>query len=191
MMQPQQHPYLVSLLNFAGIDATGHDNSQPDFSDFILDALNHVPENDTILTQTFQSIQQRVLDVLSQLSYLTPEQQTATAQKLEEYRCVDELRDFQFGSFLRWIPRATPISPTATKVVQGGGLLCNMTFAADGGGDVLLVCKNFVGKFYTIRMKDFVIFQKLSTFEKIVLAAIQTVVQHQAEEEEKEERELV
>jgi hypothetical protein len=80
-------------------------------------------------------------------------------QRLVGYRWVDRLCDLRSGRLVRWVKQGK---------LTNGGLLMNVKIENTG---VLLLCKNNVGRFFTIRWDDTVVFQKLTMEEQLVLMA--------------------
>ena len=85
--------------------------------------------------------------------------------KLNGYRYVDELNDMKYGSFIKWIPLSNP----EYLPLNAGGIICDIKITDDG---VILVCKNFMHKHFQIKMDECLVFQKLTSQELILLAAL-------------------
>lgn len=90
-------------------------------------------------------------------------QQKEIIKKLKGYRYVDEISNLKHGSIIRYI-----------KCVDGNLLnkcciLCDVKISDNG---ILIVGKNFYHKHISFLMEDYLIFQKLSFQEKVILNSL-------------------
>lgn len=88
-------------------------------------------------------------------------------KKLKGYRYVDELQQLKCGSYLRWIPLTDPENISFTHY----GILCEIQFTPN----ILLVCKNFMHRYYSFYMDEAMIFQKMSRQELMLLSILDTL----------------
>ena len=86
-------------------------------------------------------------------------------KKLRGYRYVDEIHDLKHGSFIRWIPIIDP----NYLPLHYCGMICDIKITDNG---VIITCKNFMHRHYTFKMDETLIFQKLTTQEKIIIQAL-------------------
>lgn len=97
-------------------------------------------------------------------------------KKLKGYRYVDELQQLKCGAYLRWIPLTNPEEISLTHY----GILCEIRFTPN----ILLVCKNFMHRYYSFYMDEAMIFQKLSRQELMLLSILDTLNTQAQEEQE-------
>jgi hypothetical protein len=90
---------------------------------------------------------------------ISEENKRDICQRLIGYRWVDRLCDLRSGRLVRWIKKGR---------LTNGGLLMNVKIENTG---VILLCKNNVGRFFSIKWDDSVVFQKLTMEEQLVLMA--------------------
>ena len=128
----------------------------------ILSALDDT-NNDKLLTTTTAKIRALTLKLLRELP-LSPEIVAQYAEKLADYKFVDEINDVKAGTFLRWISLDGD-----NLYLHAGGIIREVKVTKNG---LMMVCKNFGGRHYQIKMDNCLIFQKLTTQEKILLSAL-------------------
>jgi hypothetical protein len=131
--------------------------------ELLLKALDN-DSNESIMNLTNKKIKEMNLKIIKELQ-LPRDITLSYMNKLKGYRYVDELNDMKYGAFLRWIP----ISDPTYLPLNAGGIICDIKITDDG---VMIVCKNFMNKYYQIKMDESLIFQKLSSQEIILLAAL-------------------
>jgi hypothetical protein len=90
---------------------------------------------------------------------ISEENKRDICQRLIGYRWVDRLCDLRSGRLVRWVKKGR---------LTNGGLLMNVKIENTG---VILLCKNNVGRFFSIKWDDSVVFQKLTMEEQLVLMA--------------------
>ena len=86
-------------------------------------------------------------------------------RKLREYKYVDEIKDLHYGAYIRWIPIKDPANTPLYK----GGIVCDMDVTDSG---INIKCKTTHNRFYRFKMDECLIFQKLSSQENVILAAL-------------------
>ena len=104
----------------------------------------------------FKILKELHLDKITTLNYL---------KKIKDYRYVDEIDTLKHGAFIKWIPI---IDPTNIPL-HYSGIICDIKIGDNG---VFIVCKNFMHRHYTFKMDECLIFQKLTTQEKVILSAL-------------------
>lgn len=109
-----------------------------------------------ILELNYNIIKELHLDKPTTLDYL---------KKIRGYRYVDEIHDLKHGSFIRWIPIIDP----NYLPLHYCGMICDIKITDNG---VLITCKNFMHRHYTFKMDETLIFQKLTTQEKVIIQAL-------------------
>lgn len=109
-----------------------------------------------ILEMNFNIIKELHLDKPTSLDYL---------KKLKGYRYIDEINDLKHGSFIRWIPITDP----TYLPLHHCGMICDIKITDNG---VLITCKNFMHRHYTFKMDECLIFQKLTSQERVIIHAL-------------------
>lgn len=130
----------------------------------LLEALDKNENNQSIMDCTTSKIQKDKNDLLQKLHFKSSDVKVLL-KKLKEYRFVDEIKDLNYGCFIRWI---NMIDPTNLKITNGG-FICDMK-ATDT--DYIISCKNHMHHYFSIRVSECLIFQKLTTSEKLILNAL-------------------
>jgi hypothetical protein len=87
-------------------------------------------------------------------------------KKLKDYRFVDDLKDIEFGRYIRWIN----LNQYDNIKLTNGGIICQIKGNDNSG--TLIVCKNKVNRLFTLKMEECLIFQKLRDDEKLLLKAL-------------------
>ena len=104
-------------------------------------------------------------NVLSDL-HLNRKEMNDMLKKLENYKYVEEVDDLKYGSFIRWIPLTDPYN----LFLKYAGMICEVKFTDEG---TIISCKNFINRYYTIKMDECLIFQKFTNEEKIMMEMIE------------------
>lgn len=120
--------------------------------------------NESIMTLTSRKIMEMNLNMLKQL-HLGRETTLTYLGKLKGYRYIDELNDLKHGSFIKWIPITDP----NYLPLHYSGMICNISITDKG---VFIKCKNFMHRYYTFKMDECLIFQKLSHQEQVIVSAL-------------------
>ena len=133
--------------------------------DKLLKALDD-ESNENLFNFTTKKILEMNLQVLKEL-HLDRAETLDILKKLKEYKYVDEMNELKYGTYLRWIPINNPENIYLTK----GAIFCELNITDKG---VFIVCKNFgySTKHFQIKMDECLIFQKLSSQEKVLLSAL-------------------
>ena len=139
----------------------------------LLHALDN-DENESIINLTTKKIMEMNLKILQEL-HLDRETTLGYLKKLNGYRYADEINDLKHGAFIRWIPITDP----KYLPLHYCGMICEIKITDNG---VLLTCKNFMHRHYTFKMDECLIFQKLTTQEKIIINALDHLEKSQDED---------
>lgn len=137
------------------------------FSSLDIPALLHALNNDTnsnILDTTTASIQSKKNDMLQKLQ-LPRKELKKLHKSLINYKYVDELPDIQLGRYIRWISLKNPDNIKLTR----GGIICDIF---TGESDIVIKCKNNLNRFFSLKLNECFIFQKLTDQEKVILSAV-------------------
>tara|TARA_B110000211_G_scaffold161905_1_gene183083 strand:- start:157 stop:585 length:429 start_codon:yes stop_codon:yes gene_type:complete len=86
-------------------------------------------------------------------------------KKLKEYRYVTDLRDVQFGCYIRWIPLKNPDKIYLTN----GGIIIDIDILKNG---IHLKVKNNRNRIYQLKFDECIIYQKLTNQEQIILSVL-------------------
>jgi len=132
-------------------------------ADDLINALDN-SKNDSIMSLTSKKIIELNLNILKEL-HLPKDVTLDYLRKLKGYRYVDEIDDIKQGSFIRWIPITNPDA----LPLQPSSIICEIKITDNG---VIIVCKNFMHRFYTFKMEECLIFQKLTEQEQVILSAL-------------------
>ena len=126
--------------------------------------------NENIMNLTTQNILEMNLNILKEL-HLDKQTTLNYLKKLKEYRYIDEINDLKHGAFIKWIPITDPSYLT----LHHCGMICEIKITDNG---VFITCKNFMHRHYTFKMDECLIFQKLTSQEKVIMYALDHLEQH-------------
>tara|TARA_B100001175_G_scaffold317584_1_gene335111 strand:- start:142 stop:561 length:420 start_codon:yes stop_codon:yes gene_type:complete len=132
-----------------------------------LELLQEAIENDdnlSIINTNIQEIKAKKNDILQQLGLIKTELKLFNS-KLKDYRYIDDIKDLNFGSNIRWIS----LNSIDNIKITNGAVLCDIKILDKGVG---LCLKTFNNKYFTIYLNENLVFQKISDQEKILLKAI-------------------
>jgi hypothetical protein len=130
----------------------------------LIKALDNT-KNDGIINLTTRKIMEINLKILKELM-LDRDTIIDFLRKLKGYKYVDELTDLKYGSYIRWMPITDPDNLTLNRC----GIICDIKITKDD--DVIISCKNFLHRYYTFKMDEVLIFQKLTTQEMVIISAL-------------------
>ena len=85
-------------------------------------------------------------------------------KKLKDYRYCSDLKDIQYGFYIRWIPLKDPDNMNLTN----GAIICDVKLV---NGQLHVLCKNR-GRMMQIKFDEVLIFQKLSDQERVILSIL-------------------
>ena len=111
--------------------------------DFLLKALDN-NNNNSIVKLTRQKIKTAKNDILQQLQF-PKEKLKIMHEKLKEYRYVDEIKDINYGCFLRWIN----LKDIENLNLTNGAYLCDIIINETG---VNLKFRSFGSRYFCINM---------------------------------------
>jgi len=120
--------------------------------------------NESIMNLTSKKILEMNLNIIKEL-HLDKKTTLEYLKKLQGYRYVDEINDLKHGSFIRWIPIIDP----NYLPLHHCGMICDIKIVDNG---VLITCKNFMHRHYTFKMDECLIFQKLTSQERVIVSAL-------------------
>lgn len=129
----------------------------------LMNALDN-ENNESIMNLTSKKIFEMNFNIIKEL-HLDKPTTIDYLKKLKGYRYVDELNDLKHGCFIRWIPITDP----SYLPLHHCGMICDIKITDNG---VLITCKNFMHRHYTFKMDECLIFQKLTTQEKVIIHAL-------------------
>ena len=151
----------------------------------LINALDN-ENNENIMNLTSKKIFDMNLNIIKEL-HLDKSTTLEYLKKLKGYRYIDELNDLKHGGFIRWIPITDP----RYLPLNHCGMVCDIKITDNG---VLITCKNFMHRHYTFKMDECLIFQKLTSQERIIIHALdhldkKTIEDNSEDEDESEEDE--
>ena len=126
--------------------------------------------NENIMNLTTQNILEMNLNILKEL-HLDKQTTLNYLKKLKEYRYIDEINDLKHGAFINWIPITDP----SYLPLHHCGMICEIKITDNG---VFITCKNFMHRHYTFKMDECLIFQKLTSQEKVIIYALDHLEQN-------------
>ena len=129
----------------------------------LLHALNN-DNNEAVVDLDYSTIAKHKNDLLQQLN-LPKEELQKLHKQLKAYRCVNNLEDLRFGSYVRWISLKNPEIIKLTN----GGIVCDIK---EVKGDIHIKCKNKMNMLFQVKMSEVLLFQKLSEQEEVILKAM-------------------
>ena len=130
--------------------------------DKLLNAFEN-ESNASIVELTSEKIKNHKDSILKELM-LPVEKKQVFLKKLRDYRYCTDLKDIQFGFYIRWISLKDPENLHLTN----GGMICDIKIVND---QLHVLCKN-AGRFFQIKFDENIIFQKISDQERIILTAL-------------------
>ena len=120
-------------------------------------------ENDCLMNLDTAKIQQIKNDMLQKLQ-LPREKLKKMNKVLKQYRFIDEIPDIKYGAYVRWIN----LTGKELKLTTGG-LICDIKIVKD---DVMIVCRNTMGRFFQFKLNECLAFQKITDQEKVLISAL-------------------
>ena len=126
----------------------------------ILDALEN-ETNASIIDLTSKKIKTQKNNMLQRLQ-LPREELKTLHKKLKKYRYCSDLKDLQYGYYIRWIRLTDPDNIRLTN----GGIVCEVKIVNNG---LHIVCKNNYNRLFQIKFDECLIFQKLTQQENVIL----------------------
>jgi len=120
-------------------------------------------ENDCLMNLDTAKIQKIKNDMLQKLQ-LPREKLKKMNKVLKQYRFIDEIPDIKYGAYVRWIN----LTNSELKLTTGG-IICDIKIVKD---DVLIVCRNTMGRFFQFKLNECLAFQKITDQENVLLSAL-------------------
>ena len=133
----------------------------------ILDALEN-ETNASIMELTTEKIQTQKNNMLQRLQ-LPRDKLKQFHKKLKKYRYCSDLKDIQYGFYIRWIPLRNP----EKIILTNGGIVCEIKITENG---TYIVCKNRFNNIFQLKFDECLIFQKISHQEAVILKVLDYLV---------------
>ena len=133
----------------------------------ILDALEN-ETNASIMELTTEKIQTQKNNMLQRLQ-LPRDKLKQFHKKLKKYRYCSDLKDIQYGFYIRWIPLRNP----EKIILTNGGIVCEIKITENG---TYIVCKNRFNHIFQLKFDECLIFQKISQQEAVILKVLDYLV---------------
>lgn len=133
-----------------------------------IDLLEKALTNDanlSVINTNIQEIKKMKNDILQQLGIKRDELKTFHS-KLKDYRYIEDIKDLRYGGIIRCINLKNP----DIVRLNNTSILCDIKILNSGIG---LVLRKFGNSFFTIFLNEYLIFQKISDEEKILLKAME------------------
>ena len=135
-----------------------------------IDLLKKALENEdnlSIIETNIQEIKSQKNDILQQIR-LEKDNLKEFHKKLKNYRYIDNIKDFKYGSSIRWIN----LKKVDNIKITNGANLCDIKITDKG---IALILSGFNKTYFTIYMAENIIFQKINKEEEILLKAIKYI----------------
>lgn len=129
-----------------------------------LDEIIKELDDKNLLYMTSGKIKELKNDILQKL-YFNRDELLHYHKKLKEYIYVDELDEIKLGSYIRWFN----LKNMENLKLTNGGIVVDFK---QGIEDVVIVCKNKQGRFFSLQLNKNIIFKKMSTQEKLLIRII-------------------
>jgi len=124
-------------------------------------------ENLSIIETNIQEIKNDKNDILQKIG-LDKNILKEFHKKLKNYRYIDNIKDFKYGSSIRWIN----LKKVDNIKITNGANLCDIKITDKG---IALILSGFNKTYFTIYMAENIIFQKINKEEEILLKAIKYI----------------
>jgi len=134
--------------------------------DKLLGAVDN-KSNESIMKLNNRKIKQIKNDLLQKLHF-KKEDIKILHVKLKEYRFVDDLKDINYGRYIRWIN----MNNIENLKLTNGGIVCEILATENG---TTITCKNNLNRLFRIKMDECLVFQKLTDQEKTILSVLDYV----------------
>jgi hypothetical protein len=133
--------------------------------------LMHALDNDSnssIMNLTSGKIKNEKNNILQKIQ-LSREKLKEFHKKLKKYRYCPELKDVEYGFYIRWISLKSVGDLKLTK----GAFVCEIKSIHD---EIHIVCKNGMNRMMQLKFDEALIFQKLSDQEEVILGILDYLV---------------
>ena len=131
-------------------------------SDLLDKALDN-QQNAILLKLNNKQIAQMNKQVVCSIPHISASVSISHIKMLKGYRYVDEISDLKTNVYIKWIRIDTP-----NKLTKGA-ISCSVKITNEG---MLVMCKNYFGRFFYLNMEECVIFQKITNEEGVILSAM-------------------
>ena len=129
-----------------------------------LDEIVKELDDKNLLYMTSGKIKELKNNILQKL-YLDRDELLHYHKVLKEYIYIDELDEVKLGSYIRWFN----IRKMENLKLTNGGIGVDFK---QGNEDIIIVCKNPQGRFFSLQLNKNIIFKKMSTQEKLLIKII-------------------
>ena len=120
-------------------------------------------QNAILLKLNNKEIAEMNKQIILSLPNMTKQITVSHLKELKGYRYVDEISDLKTNVYIKWIRY------DSVNVLTKGAISCSVKITNDG---MLIMCKNYYGKFFYVNMDECVVFQKITDEEKVILSAM-------------------
>lgn len=120
-------------------------------------------QNAVLLKLNNKEITEMNKQILLSLPKITNKIVASHMKSLKGYRYVDEISDLKTNVYIKWIRYDSP------NILTKGAISCSVKITND---EMLVMCKNFFGKFFYVSMEECVLFQKITDEENVILSAM-------------------
>jgi hypothetical protein len=120
-------------------------------------------QNAILLKLNNKEIAEMNKQIILSLPNMTKQIAVSHLKELKGYRYVDEISDLKTNVYIKWIRY------DSIHVLTKGAISCSVKITNDG---MLIMCKNYYGKFFYVNMDECVVFQKITDEEKVILSAM-------------------
>jgi hypothetical protein len=120
-------------------------------------------QNAILLKLNNKEIAEMNKQIVLSLPNVTKQIAVSHLKDLKGYRYVDEISDLKTNVYIKWIRY------DSIHILTKGAISCSVKITNDG---MLIMCKNYYGKFFYVNMDECVVFQKITDEEKVILSAM-------------------
>jgi hypothetical protein len=121
-------------------------------------AFNEIEERKLLTTGELKSIKN---DILQKMMFDKNELKLYH-KLLTKYRYVDEIDELRYGSYIRWFN----LNKIKSLKLLNGGFIVDIK---NNNGNIIILCKNRLNKFFNLKMSESFIFQKNTTQEQVLI----------------------
>lgn len=129
-----------------------------------LDEIIKELDDKNLLYMTSGKIKELKNNILQKL-YLNRDELLHYHKVLKEYIYIDELDEVKLGSYIRWFN----LKKMDNLKLTNGGIVVDFK---QGLEDIVIVCKNAQGRFFSLQLNKNIIFKKMSSQEKLLIKII-------------------
>jgi len=132
-----------------------------------IEHLMHALDNDSnssIMNLTSGKIKNEKNNILQKIQ-LSREKLKEFHKKLKKYRYCQELKDIDYGFYIRWIS----LKSVGNLKLTNGAFICEIKSI---NNEIHIVCKNNMNRMMQLKFDEALIFQKLSDQEQVILGVL-------------------